>query len=78
MDDMPASLFADLTNVKTKNPALQAIVSLGGWTFSDNDTVTQPIFADVVSTSENRQQFITNLIAFMREYAFDGVDFDWE
>lgn len=38
---------------------------------------TQKVFSDMVSTKENRATFIENLFAFMRQYAFDGVDFDW-
>jgi chitinase len=78
MDDLKASLFSDLTDIKTQNPDLKAIVALGGWTFNDNGTATQPVFSDMVSSSTNRATFITNLLSFMREYAFDGVDFDWE
>lgn len=78
MDKLKASLFSDLTAVKSKNPDLKAVIALSGWTFNDNDTVTQPVFSDMVSSSTNRKLFISNLIAFMRQYAFDGVDFDWE
>jgi len=78
MDDLKASLFSDLTDVKSQNPDLKAIVALGGWTFNDNGTATQPVFSDMVSSSANRATFINNLFSFMREYAFDGVDFDWE
>lgn len=52
-------------------------VALGGWTFNDNGTATQPVFSDMVSTQANRQKFIQNLFSFLREFAFDGVDFDW-
>lgn len=78
MDDLKLSLFADFTEVKNENADLKAIVALGGWTFNDNGTATQPVFSDMVSSVENRAMFIANLMSFMREYAFDGVDFDWE
>ncbi|KAL8694715.1 MAG: hypothetical protein Q9224_003515, partial [Gallowayella concinna] len=78
MDNAPLSLFSDLTDMKKKNSALKAVVALGGWTFNDNGTATQPVFSNMVGSAGNRAKFITNLLSFLREYAFDGVDFDWE
>ncbi|KAL8730716.1 MAG: hypothetical protein Q9166_003908 [cf. Caloplaca sp. 2 TL-2023] len=78
MDNAPSSLFSDLTDMKKKNSGLKAVVALGGWTFNDNGTATQPVFSNMVGSSGNRAKFISNLLSFMREYAFDGVDFDWE
>jgi len=77
MDNLPLTLFSDLTDMKKKNSGLKAVVALGGWTFNDNGTTTQPVFSDMVSTQQNRAKFITNLLSFLREFAFDGVDFDW-
>lgn len=31
MDDLPASLFEDFTNIKTTNSALKTVIALGGW-----------------------------------------------
>lgn len=77
MDNAPSSLFSDLTDMKKKNSGLKAIVALGGWTFNDNGTATQLVYSDMVGSSGNRAKFISNLMSFLREYAFDGVDFDW-
>ena len=78
MDGNSPDLFSDLTALKSQNSGLKTVVSLGGWTFNDNGTSTQPVFGDMVSSSANRSKFITNLLSFLRNYAFDGVDFDWE
>ncbi|KAH8588883.1 hypothetical protein B0O99DRAFT_664813 [Bisporella sp. PMI_857] len=78
MDDLSPDLFSDLTKLKSKNTALKTMVALGGWTFNDNNTATQPVFSDMVSSEENRSKFIDNLFSFLRNYGFDGVDFDWE
>lgn len=32
------SLFEDLANLKTTNPNIKIFISIGGWSFSDNDT----------------------------------------
>lgn len=31
----------------------------------------------MVATKASRTAFIGNLMSFLRQYAFDGVDFDW-
>ena len=53
-------------------------MSVGGWTFSDNDTSTQSVFSDISSSEINRQKFADNMLSFMKRYGFDGVDIDWE
>lgn len=82
MDSLtPSSLFtqtADVRSFKSGLSDLQVYVSLGGWTFSDNDTATQPTFGEISSTEANRQKFANNLVRFMKKYGFDGVDLDWE
>lgn len=52
-------------------------VAIGGWTFSDNGTETQPLFSEISSSEQNRQKFADNLVSFMTGYGFDGVDLDW-
>lgn len=77
----PAALFtqtADVRTFKSGLSGLQVFVSLGGWTFSDNGTDTQPTFGKIASTESNRQKFANNLVDFMKKYGFDGVDIDWE
>lgn len=53
MDDAtPADLFtqtADVRTLKLGNGDLEVFVSIGGWTFSDNNTATQPVFSNIAS-----------------------------
>lgn len=78
MDDKtPTSLFADTTNLKLINPGLRVFISVGGWTFSDNDTVTQPLLGDISRDAEKRGKFAAKIVDFMVTYGFDGLDLDW-
>ncbi|KAI0024494.1 chitotriosidase-1 [Xylariomycetidae sp. FL0641] len=77
----PEGLFAettDLKQMKSFSSELEVFISLGGWTFSDNDTSTQPLFPEIAGDAKKRQTFADNLVSFMTRYGFDGVDLDWE
>ncbi|KAL3476933.1 glycosyl hydrolases family 18-domain-containing protein [Aspergillus californicus] len=78
MPDVPEKTLSDFTALKERNPNVVLGVSLGGWTFNDNHTDTQIVFAELSSSKENRSKFIKNLLSFMRHYGFDAVDIDWE
>ncbi len=67
-----------MTDYKQQAPGLKVWIALGGWTFNDDGEDTQPVFGDLSSTHNKRQKFLDNLVKFMIEYGFDGVDFDWE
>lgn len=77
----PEHLFQDATAIKSMKSgldlSLEVFVSIGGWTFSNDGTPTQPVFGDIASNQENRQKFADNLVKFMTLYGFDGVDLDW-
>ena len=77
----PEDLFTqttDIRNMKSGNGALEIFVSVGGWTFSDNGTSTQGVFPSIAADAGKRQKFAENLVSFMKQYGFDGVDIDWE
>ncbi|KAJ5956606.1 hypothetical protein N7501_010885 [Penicillium viridicatum] len=78
MTDLTWTMFDDVTAAKDVNPSLKIYVSIGGWTFSDNDTTTQAIFGEIAADSTKRKTFATSLLSFMDWYGFDGVDIDWE
>ncbi|KAI5861929.1 hypothetical protein GGS23DRAFT_605878 [Durotheca rogersii] len=74
----PASLFLEVPKLKQIKPGLKVFVSIGGWTFSDNGTVTQPLFGEIAADAGKRQTFADNVVRFMKQYGYDGVDLDWE
>ncbi|THV55841.1 hypothetical protein BGAL_0003g00830 [Botrytis galanthina] len=79
--DMPTSLFVGTADIKSLTSGLSDVeifISIGGWSFSDDLTTTQPVFSNIASSAANRKKFASNLVNFLKEYGFDGVDFDWE
>lgn len=77
MPDVKPELFEEVITLKDKNPDLQVLIALGGWTHNDPGK-WQTVFSDLASTAANRRKFITNLLGFLSQYGFDGVDFDWK
>lgn len=73
----PVSLFNEIAALKLTKSDLKIYVSVGGWTFSDNNTDTQPVFGNIAKSSSNRKKFSKNVLAFLDQYGFDGVDMDW-
>jgi chitinase len=75
---VPIQDYKAVANIKTRAPKLKVWLSLGGWTFSDNDTRWQEVWSDMTSKPLNRLNFVDNLERFMKTHGFDGVDLDWE
>jgi chitinase len=78
MPGMSNEPYDKLVNLKQKAPGLQIWLSIGGWTFSDNFTATQPVWNAISNSESNRAKFINQLVDFMGDQGFDGVDLDWE
>ncbi len=60
-----------LAALKTKNPALKILISVGGWTWSKH-------FSDAVLTDTATKNFAESAVAIVAKYGIDGVDIDWE
>lgn len=60
-----------LTALRRQNPALQILLSVGGWSWSGN-------FSDVALTEPSRQNFIGSALDLVERYDLDGLDVDWE
>ncbi len=63
--------FRVLNSLKQRNPTLQVLVSVGGWTWSGG-------FSGMALTRESRRKFIESTVQFVRTHQLDGVDIDWE
>ena len=90
----PEHLFQEVNDLKKYNSRLQVWISVGGWTFSDNGTSTQPVFGNIARSAGNRRAFAANVLKFLNRYGFDGrlpnpghkpcltvvvgIDIDWE
>lgn len=63
--------FRKLNTLKSINPGLKILISLGGWSWSEN-------FSDAVLTPGSREKFAASCVDIVRTYDLDGVDIDWE
>ncbi|TKC06839.1 glycoside hydrolase family 18 protein [Pedobacter polaris] len=63
--------FVRLNSLKRKNSNLQILISIGGWSWSEN-------FSDAVLTDSLRKGFAKSSVDIIRKHKLDGVDIDWE
>lgn len=59
-----------LVALKTGNPRLKVIISVGGWEAEG--------FSDAALTETSRAVFADSALELVRNYSLDGVDIDWE
>jgi GH18 family chitinase len=78
---------AKLIALKTRWPALNIVMSIGGWNHShqgDSSFKTTPAFTAICASPQTRQAFVAACIkAFIKPYPvigylFGGIDIDWE
>lgn len=63
--------FRKLAGLKKLNPDLKILISIGGWSWSEN-------FSDAVLTETSREKFAKSSLKIIEDYQLDGVDIDWE
>ncbi|MEQ8417155.1 MAG: glycoside hydrolase family 18 protein [Imperialibacter sp.] len=63
--------FRKLNYLKKDNPALKIVISIGGWSWSEN-------FSDAVLTPSSREKFAKSGTKIVADYNLDGIDIDWE
>ncbi|CAG9825623.1 unnamed protein product [Phaedon cochleariae] len=70
--DVTMKGYANVTNLKIKNPCLKIILAVGGWNEGSQK------YSIAAYTAERRQKFADNVLKFLVYYDFDGIDVDWE
>jgi chitinase len=69
-------LYAELNALKSKNPKLRTLLSVGGWSHTDPPMAW--LFTTMAETQSSRAEFIGNSLKYIRDNGFDGIDIDWE
>ena len=63
--------FRKLNYLKKDNPDLKIVISIGGWSWSEN-------FSDAVLPASSREKFAKSGTKIVADYNLDGIDIDWE
>ncbi|PNF23034.1 hypothetical protein B7P43_G09842 [Cryptotermes secundus] len=70
--DIEQGGYAKFTGLKTYNKQLKTMLAIGGW--NEGSTRFSPLVAD----EERRSELVHNVVRFLRQNHFDGLDLDWE
>jgi len=65
-------LYVPFNNFKNQVPGLKTLLAVGGWNFDLR------LMTAMLATPENRKEFITTSIDFLKKHNFDGLDLDFE
>jgi chitinase len=63
--------FNQLIKLKSQYPQVRTLISVGGWTLSDD-------LSDLAASSNARATFVQSCVQFVTNYHFDGIDLNWE
>ncbi|SRR5690606_26742023 len=60
-----------LTSLRSINPNLKILLSVGGWSWSGG-------FSDAALSDSSRERFARSAVRLVQEHDLDGIDLDWE
>ncbi|KAI9205373.1 glycosyl hydrolases family 18-domain-containing protein [Polychytrium aggregatum] len=63
--------IANFMAARAANPNLRTVLSIGGWSLSGT-------FSDVAANQAATDKFVSQVVAFLDQFWFDGLDLDWE
>ncbi|GAA5928547.1 glycoside hydrolase family 18 protein [Sporobolomyces koalae] len=75
-ENASSNLYGNLKQLyllKKRNRNLKIMLSIGGWTYSENGR-----FARGVGDEVKRRTFVDSAVQIVEDYGFDGLDIDWE
>jgi GH18 family chitinase len=64
--------YQKVVKLKLQNPDLKISLAIGGWTHGVEK------FTQLVDNTANMNTFAGNVITYLRNINFDGLDLDWE
>ena len=70
LDIKTPSRLARIAALKTTNPNLKILLSVGGWEAGN--------FSEMAADATHRKNFANNCLAAVQQYSLDGIDIDWE
>ncbi|GAA0137808.1 hypothetical protein YSY43_46490 [Paenibacillus sp. YSY-4.3] len=70
LTNQDANNLRTLVGLKSKNPSLKVLVSVGGWGADG--------FSDAALTDASRTTFADSIVQLIKTHQLDGVDLDWE
>lgn len=70
---IPQGLLEPKLISKAHQAGVKVLISIGG-----GDGIQGPRFNRMASSETSRQNFVSNVLAFLTKFGYDGVDIDWE
>ncbi|TPX35465.1 hypothetical protein SmJEL517_g02059 [Synchytrium microbalum] len=78
ISDADKNVFSSVVALKSKNPTLKVMVSIGGWNFNNPGSGTETMFSQIAASSSLQGEFNSGAVKLLGQIQADGIDIDWE